>query len=107
LKYLDLNGAGSFIICTSTDGHLIIYKLENHLFPKQSKAPFKIINSIHQSGINSFDIWTRNENEILVATIGDDSTINVLNLNFNEFNNQNFIRKEMAHAASIMGGYKF
>ena len=103
LKYLDLK-AGSFIICSSTDGHLIFYKLENHLF-STDKSPWKIIKSVHQSGINSFDIWTKNENEILLATIGDDSTLNILNLSSIELNSQNLIKKEMAHSSSIMGGY--
>jgi hypothetical protein len=97
----------SYILCTSTDGHLILYRLVNQLVTNDKK-PIKIIKSIHQSGINSFDVW-KNENnadEIMVASVGDDSSLSIINLKLNqEIVNETLIKLDMVHASSIMGKF--
>ena len=96
-----------YIICTSTDGNLVFYKLENQVF-SSDKKPIKIISSIHQSGINSFDVW--HEDEIYIASVGDDAVLSILNLKFNKDESIEYdllIRLDMAHASSIMGKISF
>ena len=92
------------MFCTSTDGHLILYKLENEQQFRKDKKPEKIIESVHRSGVNSFDIWNR-ESDILIASCGDDSSLCVVSLNFTqeEITHEKLIKQTMAHASSVMG----
>ena len=96
VKYLNLN-SDSYLLCSGTDGCIIIWK-----FDKDEIFLFNKIESIHQSGINSFDTWKINDNKILIASVGDDTLVSVTELELSNKSNQvSIIKKEMANASSI------
>jgi len=96
VKYLNLN-SDSYLLCSGTDGCIIIWK-----FDKDEIFLFNKIESIHQSGINSFDTWKINDNKILIASVGDDTLVSVTELELSNKSNQvSIIKKDMANASSI------
>jgi hypothetical protein len=103
IKYIQVTHTDSYLLCTATDGHLIVHKLQDKLLG--SRREHVLIKNLHQSGINSFD--TRIESDrLMFASVGDDTRLNVveleLNVNGGEKHRQ-IIKVDMAHASSIMG----
>jgi WD40 repeat protein len=98
VKYLNLN-SDSYLLCSGTDGCIIIWK-----FDKDEIFLFNKIESIHQSGINSFDTWKINDNKILIASVGDDTSVGITEIELdssNKINQVSIIKTDMANASSI------
>ena len=99
----------SYLVCFGTDGKLLKWKLN---LDEQNKNPPELhkISGLHQSGINSVDIWEdamMPSGKYLVATVGDDTRISILELDLNSNASPSeelsgAIKVEMAHASSIV-----
>lgn len=102
IRYLKVNKSQSYLICTATDGNIIVHKVQNEEIEPNSS---KIIKAVHQSGVNSIDLYHyTGEQSVLVATCGDDTSFNVAKFSFSddEFTYIQLIKKENAHSSSIM-----
>ena len=92
----------SYNLCYGTDGSLLIWNLD--LDPKDEQAePIKFEN-IHQSGINSIDVWhDEGSSKFLVVSGGDDTSIRITELNLANFTSLSAVGNDMAHASAIVG----
>jgi len=106
LKIIKENIKNSYLICFGTDGKLLKWKFN---IDESSKGcvEFQKIENLHQSGINGVDVWeeSTNSGKYLIATVGDDTRISVLqlDLNINEIEtSSNIIKLDMAHASNIV-----
>ena len=60
---------------------------------------------MHQSGINGVDVWEESKylGKYLIATVGDDTRLSVLQLDLTESEkNWKIIKLDMAHASNIV-----
>jgi hypothetical protein len=103
VKYVHMQQNDSFIICTATDGALLVHRLADNTFRSNEKP--MIFKNVHQSGINSIDIRVIDDQSLLLATAGDDTRLSLtkLNLNGNQIHQELLVRIDMTHASSIMG----
>jgi len=104
LKLVKDNVQISYLICFGTDGKLLKWKLN---IDENSDAPteFQKIDNLHQSGINGVDVWEESKylGKYLIATVGDDTRLSVLQLDLTESEkNWKIIKLDMAHASNIV-----
>lgn len=94
-----------FLLSTGTDGSLLIwpFNITDEIVDKQT------IGDICQSGINDLDVWQERD-EVIVACVGDDTRLSIVNIEFKKNNSQAtiantkfVIKKDMAHASCIVG----
>ena len=100
IKYLKLK-SNAYLLCSGTDGQIQIWKFVEN---KDEIFLLHKLESIHQSGVNSFDIWHLIENKILIASVGDDTSVCITELEIEpliESKHVSIIKKEMANASSI------
>ena len=106
IRYLKINDYQSYLLCTATDGNLIVHNVKSEeIEPNLSK----IIKAVHQSGINSLDLYRLfDEQSVLVATCGDDTSFNIAKMSYisNEFTYTQLIKKQKAHSSSIISNVK-
>lgn len=109
LQYFKLDNEMTYLIGFGTDGCLLFWRLNL----ENEESPQKLPN-LHQSGVNCFDILKfkseKNDRRFLLATIGDDTRINVLEITVDENNCFRLvsepIKLDMAHASSITGYFQ-
>jgi hypothetical protein len=93
----------TFLLGVGTDGSLLIWPL--NLTDEDVKC--QKIQDINQSGINDLAIW-QNDNDLIVATVGDDTRISILSVGFNaegECSGKFLVKQDMAHASSIISEF--
>jgi WD40 repeat protein len=86
-----------FLLAFASDGNLILYN---------NDGDNTIIKSLNQSGINDVALWqdeTNKSEQCLIATVGDDSQITVLDINLSSLDNYRIDRTDRAHSSAIVG----
>ncbi|KAJ2776885.1 WD repeat-containing protein 6 [Coemansia interrupta] len=108
----------SFLASGATDGRLVFWDIARHVAeycaatedlraaPVDIGPPAIIINDIHQSGVNSFDVQVVDGMRVLVASGGDDNALAVCELerdaNLGVLVLRGQVRRcESAHASSV------
>ena len=91
-----------YLIGVGTDGCLLLW-----LFSPSDEMICQKVEGVNQSGINDLALWQENESsEMIVATVGDDARLSVLELSIaseNKISTTYLIKQDMAHASSIIG----
>jgi hypothetical protein len=94
------------LIGFGTDGCLLFWRVN-----LEEEARVQKIEHLHQSGVNCVDLWqeTADSARFLVATVGDDTRIGVLELDIDEHDRlrqmSSLIKRDMAHASCISSIY--
>jgi WD40 repeat protein len=90
-------------LCYGTDGNLLLWHLDLDSKDEETE-PIKF-ERIHQSGINSIDIWHADEssNKFLVVSGGDDTSIRVTQIDLSEFISLSVACNDLAHSSAIVG----
>jgi hypothetical protein len=101
----------TFLLGVGTDGCLLIWRLSlTAAAVEDSETAVQKIEMINQSGISDVTVWQvgggEENGELVVATVGDDTRVAVLGLEFSEegvCRVKYSIKHDMAHASFIVG----
>jgi hypothetical protein len=103
LRHLTVNGR-THLLGVGTDGNLLFWPLNL----TDEGVGCQQIDGVNQSGINDLDVW-QNESELIIATVGDDTRISIVGIEFTaegEWSTRFLIKHSMAHASSVIGKFK-
>lgn len=90
----------------ATDGSFLSWKLD---IDGEEIPPSQIYENLHQSGVNSFDLWrdSAEARDLVMVSVGDDTRINILEIQVDSSEGLKVSSDpfgiDMAHASSITG----